>query len=125
LSVFLNDRSQIACNQEDAHKKARIVIPGFGILPHEASRLCGSLLYYSGEADSVANNARRLFPDPFNSVAGQLTKRLKVFTAAGVIGQEFDLRTTGQVPSAFFKTKNRERAHQTNGIDLMYLLMWR
>jgi hypothetical protein len=53
-------------------------------------------------------------------MAGNLAQRLKVPTAAGVIGQELDLRPARQTLSPFFETQDRERAHQADGIDLVY-----
>ena len=60
----------------------------------------------SCQADAIAQDARFLFPDPFNLVAGYLAQRLHVAEVGWVIGQEFDLCPAGQILSAFFETQN-------------------
>ena len=54
-------------------------------------------------------------------MAGDITEGLKVLSAGGVICQEIDECSPGQVFGPFFEAQDGERTYQTDGVDLVYL----
>jgi hypothetical protein len=57
----------------------------------------------SGQANTIAGDPRLFFLHPFNSVASDITKGLKVLSAGGIIRKEIHLRSAGQVSGPFFE----------------------
>ncbi|ODM33775.1 hypothetical protein A6779_05420 [Marinobacter adhaerens] len=73
----------------------------------------------SSQANAIPGNAVVLFLNPFNMVASDITKGLKILTASGIIRQKINLGSTRQVLGAFFEAQDGKGAYQTDGVDLV------
>jgi hypothetical protein len=63
----------------------------------------GSSVAVLCEGDAVTGDASVFLSGPFNPVASDITKGLKVLSAGGIIRKEIDLRSAGQVSGPFFE----------------------
>jgi hypothetical protein len=72
------------------------------------------------QGNTVPGDASVFLSGPFNPVAGDITEGLKILSAGGIICQEIDECSAGQVFGPFFEAQDGERTYQTDSVDLVY-----
>jgi len=112
--------NSLECQLLEILIKDRLFVPDFPRGRGEVQGKIESSVAVLCQGNTVTGDASFFLSGPFNPVAGDIAEGLKVLSAGGIIRQEIDQCSAGQVFGPFFETQDGERTYQTDSVDLVY-----